>query len=92
MVPAPADQKPGFYALLAGASADFSTEDNQVSATTLWVSPLALITRQAPVGAEGFAVSYTPLTLPTNREVSLSVGGVSVKTNISVYSIAIASP
>ena len=56
MVPAAADQKPGFYALLASASADFSTEDNQVSATTLWVSPLALITRQAPEGAEGFVL------------------------------------
>lgn len=63
-VAAPSDQKPGFYVLLVSANADFSTEDNQVSATTLWVSPLALITRQAPDGAEGFvldAVSGEPI-------------------------------
>jgi len=55
-IPAPADQKAGFYLLIASASADFATEDNQLSATTLWVSPLALITRQAPDGAEGFVL------------------------------------
>lgn len=55
-VAAPADQKPGFYLLLVSANADFATEDNLVSATTLWVSPLALITRQAPDGAEGFVL------------------------------------
>src|SRR5690606_1026199 len=55
-VPAPAEQKPGFYLLIASASADFAAEDNQLSATTLWVSPLALITRRAPDGAEGFVL------------------------------------
>jgi hypothetical protein len=55
-IPAPADQKPGFYLLIASAGADFATEGNQLSATTLWVSPLALITRQAPEGAEGFVL------------------------------------
>jgi hypothetical protein len=55
-IQAPADQKPGFYLLIASAGADFATEDNQLSATTLWVSPLALITRQAPEGAEGFVL------------------------------------
>jgi len=55
-VTAPADQKPGFYLLLTSAGPDFATVDNQVSATTLWISPLALITRQAPEGAEGFVL------------------------------------
>lgn len=55
-VTAPADQKPGFYALVVSAKEDFSTEDNQISATTLWISPLALITRQSREGAEGFVL------------------------------------
>ncbi|NLT71824.1 MAG: hypothetical protein GXX91_14195, partial [Verrucomicrobiaceae bacterium] len=55
-VPAPAEQKPGFYLLIASASDDFGSEDNQLSATTLWVSPLALITRRSPDGAEGFVL------------------------------------
>lgn len=53
---APADQKPGFYLLIASAGADFATEDNQLSATTVWVSSLALVTRRAPAGAEGFVL------------------------------------
>jgi hypothetical protein len=63
-VAAPTEQKPGFYVLIVSAKDDFSIEDNQISATTLWVSPLALITRQTPVGAEGFvldAVSGEPI-------------------------------
>ncbi|MCB1078058.1 MAG: hypothetical protein KDM64_09550, partial [Verrucomicrobiae bacterium] len=63
-LPAPADQKPGFYLLLVSASADFATEDNLLSAASLWVSPLALVTRQSPGGAEGFvldAVSGEPI-------------------------------
>lgn len=55
-VPAPADQKPGFYLLIVSAGSDFAADDNLLSATTLWVSPLALITRQAPEGAEGFVL------------------------------------
>ncbi|MCB1203468.1 MAG: hypothetical protein KDN18_04350, partial [Verrucomicrobiae bacterium] len=55
-VPAPADQKPGFYLLIVSASPDFATDDNLLSATTVWVSPLALISRQAPDGAEGFVL------------------------------------
>lgn len=55
-LPAPADPKPGFYLLIVSASPDFATEDNQLSATTLWVSPLALVTRRSPDGAEGFVL------------------------------------
>lgn len=55
-VVAPADQKPGFYLLVASAASDFAAEDNHLSATALWISPLALITRQAPDGAEGFVL------------------------------------
>lgn len=62
-VPAPTDQKPGFYALIFSADNDFTTKDNLVEATTLWVSPLALITRLANGTMEGFvldAVSGEP--------------------------------
>jgi hypothetical protein len=58
-----ADLKPGFYMLIVSAKADFSIEDNQVSAATLWVSPLALVTRNANGASEGFvldAVSGEP--------------------------------
>lgn len=55
-LPAPTDQKPGFYLLIVSAAGNFATEDNQLSATTVWVSPLSLITRQAPEGAEGFVL------------------------------------
>lgn len=55
-LPAPADQKPGFYLLIVSAGGDFATENNQLSATTVWISPLALITRQSPEGAEGFVL------------------------------------
>jgi uncharacterized protein YfaS (alpha-2-macroglobulin family) len=55
-VPAPANQTPGFYLLLVSAGAGFATEDNLLSATTVWVSPLALVTRQSPDGAEGFVL------------------------------------
>lgn len=60
-----ADLKPGFYLLIVSAKAGFPNEDNQISAATLWVSPLALVTRQGPEGAvEGFvldAVSGEPV-------------------------------
>lgn len=62
-VTATAVQKPGFYMLIVSAKADFSNRDNQLSASTLWVSPLALVTRNANGASEGFvldAVSGEP--------------------------------
>ncbi|MBL9151973.1 MAG: hypothetical protein JNK37_05800 [Verrucomicrobiales bacterium] len=55
-VPAPAGQQPGFYLLIASHAADFAERDNLLAAQPVWVSPLALITRQAPDGAEGFVL------------------------------------
>jgi uncharacterized protein YfaS (alpha-2-macroglobulin family) len=63
-VAAPADQKPGFYLLVASGAADFKGENNQLDATTLWVSPLALVTRTVRDTMEGFvldAVSGEPI-------------------------------
>lgn len=55
-VTAPTELNSGFYLLLVSAKVDFSLDDNQLSATTIWVSPLSLITRQTPTGAEGFVL------------------------------------
>ncbi|MEI7900512.1 MAG: alpha-2-macroglobulin family protein [bacterium] len=44
-VPVPKELKPGFYFVLASHDAAFSKEDNQVSATPVWVSDLAFVVR-----------------------------------------------
>ncbi|MGO9111356.1 MAG: alpha-2-macroglobulin family protein [Thermoguttaceae bacterium] len=45
-LPVPKDLKPGFYYLLASYDPSFSTANNIVSYTDVWVSNLALIARQ----------------------------------------------
>jgi len=45
-VPVAKDLKPGFYFILASLDASFGKDQNQVSATTVWVSDLALVVRQ----------------------------------------------
>jgi RNA polymerase sigma factor (sigma-70 family) len=40
------DLKPGFYVIFASHDASFGKDNNQVSATTVWVSDLALVVRQ----------------------------------------------
>ncbi|OWK36471.1 alpha-2-macroglobulin family protein [Fimbriiglobus ruber] len=44
-VPAPKDLKPGFYFLFASPDPKFLEADNPISATDVWVSDLALVTR-----------------------------------------------
>jgi RNA polymerase sigma factor (sigma-70 family) len=45
-VDAAKDLKPGFYVIFASHDASFGKTNNQVSATTVWVSDLALVVRQ----------------------------------------------
>jgi RNA polymerase sigma factor (sigma-70 family) len=45
-VDAAKDLKPGFYVVFASHDASFGKDNNQVSATTVWVSDLALVVRQ----------------------------------------------
>ncbi len=46
-VPAPKELKPGYYFVLASANADFSDNDNTISACEVWVSNLAVVLRQS---------------------------------------------
>jgi len=55
-LPAPAKLPAGFYFLFASHLPGFPDGDNQLSVTTVWVSQLALITRTAESGIEGFVL------------------------------------
>lgn len=48
--------KPGFYLLVASALPDFGKDNNQISTTTVWVSDLALVTRQVDDAIDGFVL------------------------------------
>ncbi|MFO1451441.1 MAG: alpha-2-macroglobulin family protein, partial [Opitutaceae bacterium] len=50
--PAPRSLKPGYYVILSSHTANFGDTDNWVSASLVWVSDLALITR-SNTGSEG---------------------------------------
>jgi uncharacterized protein YfaS (alpha-2-macroglobulin family) len=50
---APDKLKAGFYFVVASANADFSAKDNVLSMASVWVSELALITRERDGKAEG---------------------------------------
>ena len=56
-IPAPRDLDAGSYVLIASHNADFSTQENEVSLTEVWISNLALITRSAPAAVEGFVLA-----------------------------------
>ncbi len=46
-LPAPQTLRPGFYAIVASATADFALDDNWLSTTGVWVSDLAILLRNA---------------------------------------------
>ena len=46
-VPAPKELKSGYYFIIASARADFSDNDNAISACDVWVSNLAIVLRQS---------------------------------------------
>src|ERR1051326_153970 len=54
--PAPAKLKPGFYFIAASHDPKFGEQDNQVSLAVVWVSDLALVTRQRDGEFEGFVL------------------------------------
>ncbi len=58
-VPVPGTLTPGFYLIIASHTPDFSAQHNQVTATSVWVSDLALIIRRnAKNGAtDGFVLN-----------------------------------
>jgi uncharacterized protein YfaS (alpha-2-macroglobulin family) len=58
-LPAPATLKPGFYVIVASHDPTFKSADNQISATSIWVSDLALVLRSQPDRAEqsGFVLN-----------------------------------
>ncbi len=53
---APANLKPGFYFIAASYNAKFNDDNNQVSLADVWVTDLALITRQHENKIEGFVL------------------------------------
>ncbi|HWB01711.1 MAG TPA: alpha-2-macroglobulin family protein, partial [Verrucomicrobiales bacterium] len=76
-VPAPVDLKAGIYYLGSSANEGFSEDDNEISYTRVWVTPLAVVTRDRDqpnaAGVEGWvldAVSGEPV---SGAEVSLWV-------------------
>jgi hypothetical protein len=54
--PVPGSLKPGFYFLVASHDPKFSESENVISMTTVWVSTLALITRNHESKIEGFVL------------------------------------
>src|ERR1043166_6398962 len=54
--PAPTTLKPGFYFIAASHDPKFGEQDNQVSLAVVWVSDLALVTRQRDGQFEGFVL------------------------------------
>lgn len=59
LLPAPATLAPGQYAIIASHNADFTNDDNQLSLAEVWVSRLALITREAQGRLDGFVLDAT---------------------------------
>lgn len=55
-LPAPTTLKPGFYFIASSHNPQFSDNRNQVSMTDVWVSDLALITRQHEGSIDGFVL------------------------------------
>jgi hypothetical protein len=55
-VPAPTTLPPGFYFMSSSHLPGFPEDDNQLSVTTVWVTQLALLTRAAQGGIEGFVL------------------------------------
>lgn len=55
-LPAPENLKPGFYFIAASGNEDFSEEDNATMMTSVWVSDLALVTRQRTGEVGGFVL------------------------------------
>ncbi|MCX6927055.1 MAG: hypothetical protein NT154_28195, partial [Verrucomicrobia bacterium] len=55
-VPAPNNLKPGFYFIAASHYPKFGEKENIVSLTDVWVSGLALVTRQREGRIEGFVL------------------------------------
>ncbi len=60
--PAPKGVAPGFYFLIASPDADFRAENNVVSFTDVWVSDLAIVTRQehGALRVGGFVLKGNP--------------------------------
>ena len=61
---APKDLAPGFYIIVASGQADFTLKDNNLAATGVHVTKLALVVRRTDNGLDGFvtdAVTGTPL-------------------------------
>lgn len=57
-LPVPTTLPPGFYAIIASATPDFTDHENQLSAVPVWVSNLALITitSSAALGSTGLVL------------------------------------
>src|SRR5205814_3672770 len=53
---APDKLKPGFYFIVASHDPKFGEKENQISMTDVWVSDLALVTRQHDGRLEGFVL------------------------------------
>ncbi|HVU35823.1 MAG TPA: MG2 domain-containing protein, partial [Opitutaceae bacterium] len=58
-LPAPKTLRPGFYMVVASYDRNFERGDNEVSATTLWVSDLALVVRTNRDSAAGDGLLVT---------------------------------
>ncbi len=56
IAPAPSGLAPGSYYILASARRDFSAGDNRISVCRVWVSELALVTRERAGRVEGLVV------------------------------------
>jgi uncharacterized protein YfaS (alpha-2-macroglobulin family) len=54
--PAPSDLKPGFYFIVASHNRTFDARENMISMADVWVSELALVTRQRGGDIEGFVL------------------------------------
>lgn len=55
-LPTPVTLEPGMYAIIASHNAEFSGERNQLSLSEVWVSNLALITREDQGRLDGFVL------------------------------------
>lgn len=58
-LPAPTTLEPGQYAIIASHNPGFSQDDNQLSLAEVWVSRLALITREDQGRLDGFVLEAT---------------------------------
>ena len=55
-MPAPDSLKPGYYFIAASHDPKFGENDNMVCMTDVWVSDLALVTREREGWIEGFVL------------------------------------